>query len=630
MAEEQQFALERFEQLCYQRQHEEAARELIKLLRILDKSYGQLGLVGTSRSGTSWQEEQRDSHIITRLTSAMSALFSDPDFHVSVPGFHQFILLHRWIAMLFGASSFTNADHILHLLNLNGFDQPGNFEISQKNLLKFTMLYSGDSFISMQADMLWNANKKLAAALFLGLLSSRTVISEAAHKKKEVLLNWLPECLGELDDLSDIPLGYIHDVWMHCSYAMLANKHDIKRSINRLIRREMMNKGMTDREFGTEKNMIKGKPVVMVILEWFLSGHSIYRTHSTAARALREKYHLIGVSLSGMSDENSKKVFDEVYDIPHEQGLYKNVQRVMELVARFNPEIIYYPSVGMFLQTVVLINFRLAPIQMAALGHPATTHSEFIDYILVEEDYVGDPKCFSEKVAALPKDSLPYVPPHDDFTKIEPEIRSKPDVIKIAVAATAMKLNPDFLKTCRAIKESSKQPVEFHFLTGHAIGLGKVYIENFVNGILPGQYIYPHSNRDVYLQNMNRCDMFINPFPFGNTNGLVDTVRQALPGICLSGAEVLSHIDEGLFMRLGLPDWLVTHTVEEYIEASVRLVEDHGLRVQLSEQLKKQDPDEILFKGEPRNFLKSVSYLHENHEEIMRSDDNFLQLALLV
>lgn len=628
--EEKQFALERFEQLCYRRQHEEAARELIKLLRLLDSSYGQLGLVGASRSGASWHEEQRDSHIVTRLTSAMSALFSDPDFHVSLPGFHQFILLHRWTAILFGASSFANADHILNLLNLNGFNQPGNFQISPKDLLKFTMLYSGDSFISMQADILWNANKKLAAALFLGLLSSRIVISEAAHRKREVLLNWLPKRLQELDDLSAIPLGYIHDVWMHCSYAMLANKHDIKASINRLIRKEMMNKGMADRKFGKQKNRINGKPVVMVILEWFLSGHSIYRTHSTAARALREKYHLIGVSLSGMSDENSKKVFDEVYDIPHDQGLHKNVQQVMDLAVRFNPEIIYYPSVGMFLQTVVLINFRLAPVQMAALGHPATTHSEFIDYILVEEDYVGDPQCFSEKVAALPQDSLPYVPPHDDFTKIEPAIRNRPDVIKIAVAATAMKLNPEFLKACHAIKERSSQPVEFHFLTGHAIGLGKVYIENLVNGILPGQYIYPHSSRDIYLQNMNQCDIFINPFPFGNTNGLVDTVRQALPGICLSGDEVLSHIDEGLFTRLGLPGWMVTRTVEEYIKAGVKLAEDHELRVQLSKQLKKQDPDQILFKGEPCNFLKSVSYLHENHEDIMSSDNHFLRLSLLV
>ncbi len=241
---DKQFALDRFEKLCYERQHEEAARELIKLLSMLDGSYGALGMVGTSRSGSSWVEEQRDNHVLTRIGSALTTLFSDPDFHLSVPGFHQLILWHRWIAMIFGSSAFVNADHILNLLNLNGFNQLDNFRIGEKDLLKFTMLYSGDSTISMQADTLWNANKKLATGLFLGLLSSRITISPAAHKKKEVLLNWLPPKLDELDDLADIPFGYIHDVWMHCSYAMIPNKHDIKRSLNRLIRKEMYRQGM--------------------------------------------------------------------------------------------------------------------------------------------------------------------------------------------------------------------------------------------------------------------------------------------------------------------------------------------------------------------------------------------------
>ena len=27
-----------------------------------------------------------------------------------------------------------------------------------------------------------------------------------------------------------------------------------------------------------------------------------------------------------------------------------------------------------------------------------------------------------------------------------------------------------------------------------------------------------------------RCDLFLDPFPYGNTNGIVDTVSQGLPG----------------------------------------------------------------------------------------------------
>ena len=68
------------------------------------------------------------------------------------------------------------------------------------------------------------------------------------------------------------------------------------------------------------------------------------------------------------------------------------------------------PSIGMDLATIFVSNARFAPIQVIALGHPATTHSEFIEYVIVEDDYVGSESCFSETLLRLPKDALPYVP----------------------------------------------------------------------------------------------------------------------------------------------------------------------------------------------------------------------------
>lgn len=52
-------------------------------------------------------------------------------------------------------------------------------------------------------------------------------------------------------------------------------------------------------------------------------------------------------------------------------------------------------------------NTRLAPIQAVALGHPATTHSEFIDYVIVEDDYVGSEDCLAKPFYAYPK--MPYL-----------------------------------------------------------------------------------------------------------------------------------------------------------------------------------------------------------------------------
>ncbi|EJK2564877.1 hypothetical protein NK711_001178 [Salmonella enterica] len=50
----------------------------------------------------------------------------------------------------------------------------------------------------------------------------------------------IPERLAELDSLDFLPTAVLHDVYMHCSYADLAEKHRIKRSLNDLIRRSLL------------------------------------------------------------------------------------------------------------------------------------------------------------------------------------------------------------------------------------------------------------------------------------------------------------------------------------------------------------------------------------------------------
>lgn len=114
--------------------------------------------------------------------------------------------------------------------------------------------------------------------------------------------------------------------------------------------------------------------------------------------------------------------------------------------------------------------------------------------------------------------------------------------------------------------------------------------------------VYEHLSYPAYLQVINQCDLFINPFPFGNTNGIVDTVRQGLPGVCLSGSEVHEHIDEGLFRRLGLAEELITHNIAEYIAVTVRLINDTDWRNSLRQQLLAIQPDSVLFTGKPEQF----------------------------
>jgi hypothetical protein len=599
------FSLEKFESLAYSRNREMGMRELLALLHDLDEHYGNVGAQFSALPLQSVSERELNQHIWTRAAAAASCLLAD-DALFFAPEWRQNVLAHhRWLSTLFAATPFRNADHVMRALNLSEGDQKSNLhqlQIGEADLLKFCLLYSPESEVPLDLDALWKADKVLAAGLCLVLLSPRFLGSPSAHTKREKILPWLTQHLAQIDDIEQLPLGVLHDLYMHCSYADRADKHDIKKPINELIRRKLSLNGFKDLQptaAKRSKKPTKKKPVLMVVLEWFTSSHSIYRTHSLTMDAARGQFEVVALAYENCTDDITRKVFDDVVTIPRQSSLLDQIRFIQNEASQRNAKVLYMPSVGMFPLTMWLTNLRVAPLQMIALGHPATTHSHAIDYVVVEEDYVGSEACFSEKLLKLPKDGMPYRPSSSaEGLKVIVKPKPKPDVVLIAMCATTMKINPRFLNTCARIVKESKVPVHFQFLIGHAMGLSFPNLQRVVHQYLgPHVTVFPHQHYTAYMDVIAGCDMFINPFPFGNTNGIIDTISAGLVGICKTGPEVHEHIDEGLFRRLGLPDWLITTSEDDYVNAAVRMANNHEERLALRQAYSGADKVNVLFEG---------------------------------
>jgi hypothetical protein len=612
-SQDDSFSLEKFEYLCYARQQEPAARELVRLLVLIDRQYGQLAREFSLHISPAITQAELGQHMLTRATSAISALLSDPGFHISPNGFGQLINFQRWLAALFGASHFINADHILRSLNLGG-PQADVFEVTPPDLVKFCLLYSPESELPLDVGALWAQNKPLAAALFLALMSPRFLGTPAAHSKREALLNWLPDRLQELDSLEGLPVEVLHDVYMHCSYADLPQRHRIKGAINQLLLKKLQSEGLTDLQH-EGSGRTHGKPVMLVLLEWFNGGHSIYRTHSKTLEAARRHFHLVAMGYAANIDELGRAVFDEFIVLDQPADLIGCLRTLRETAQARQPRVFYMPSVGMFPITMFAANLRVAPLQVAALGHPATTHSPRIDYISVEEDFVGDPACFSEPLLRLPADGQPYRPTALPFAVPQLERRDH-HVVNVAIAATTMKLNPRFLTACQKIVELSAQApggsareVRLHFLIGQAQGLLYPQVLRLIQRYVPGAQVYPHQPYQQYLSIFNQCDMFLSPLPFGNTNGIIDAFTVGLPGVCKTGPEVFEHIDEGLFRRVGLPGWTIAATLDDYILAAVRMATNYAARSALYAQLADPHALQKLFEGRPESLGNALAAL---------------------
>ncbi|MCL2791425.1 MAG: FkbM family methyltransferase [Desulfobulbus sp.] len=609
------FPINEFEYHCYRREHETAGRHLVTLLERIDQHYGLMMDVDE------WAQSEQaldimDEHLTTRLASAITALVTDLEFTISDYGIGKLTHFQRWLSSLFAVTPFRNADHILRSFGIDPAAKNTLF-MRDGEVRKFQLFYLTDSEMRLDWDVFWGFDKVAAANLAISLLATRLMASPPAHQKREMLLRWLPARLDQID-WDQIPSGVLHDAYMHCSYADIASKHDLKKPINTIIRRKLGSLGLSD---VTRKAMTTagdkesgGKPVLLVVLEWFSKNHSIYRTHSQTMVAMRAKFHLIGMGYDGRVDEVGRELFHEY--IPLEgASVWDHVAHVREVSEARNAQVMYMPSVGMFPSTMILANLRIAPLQMMALGHPATTHGHAMDYVVVEEDYVGEESCFSEKLLQLPKDGMPYRPPAAMLQmKIERGLlppKASPDLVRVAVAATIIKLNPGFLRMCGQIVGEAKVPVEFHFLVGQASGLTFPQVRNIVHRLVgKTAVVHKHQNYDVYMQVIADCDLFLNPFPFGNTNGIVDTVWAGLMGVCKTGVEVHEHIDEGMFRRLHFPEWTIAQTHEDYKQAALRMINNGSERVELAAQLAgPQAIEKLIFEGRPQILGERIQAL---------------------
>lgn len=620
-----EFSLDQFETLVASRDYDAAHEALVVLINTFISNRSRLPGIDLAFADPTRPASEEAALTLQRIADAITVLLADPHFRLTDVQFNQLFSARHWLNMLFVASSYGSMDHILRAL-LAHSAQSNDPEEAKALIRKQIVLYTVESEYDIDLADLAQSEPVLATSLGMSVVGSAVVISPAAHAKRERMIEWLPRALESIDDLDELPGSAVCGAYMHCSYSDLPNRHAMKRGISQLVRRKLDSLGLLAHEAEPGRAVVQEtrgkrenrKPLMIVVLEWFNGGHSIYRTHSRTMLAARERFEVVAFGEEQHVDAAGREVFDRFIPFEHPEYVGEIVRQVQDFARENRPAVLYMPSVGMFPHTIFMTNVRVAPLQIAALGHPATMHAECIDYVSVEEDFVGDPMCFSEKLMRLPKDGQPYVP-SKLLTDITPSVPERGMYVNIAVTASAMKLNPRFLDACRQIIETAGVPVCFHFMTSWAEGLDIAYVRKLVESALPRSnvLVYGGLSYSTYLKVINVMDMFVSPFPFGNTNGIVDAFTLGLPGVNLCGREVFEHIDSGLFERAGMPAWLTAHSIDEYVRAAVRLATQHDEREALRRQMIEKKAVERIFEGRPeafgRNVLALVNAQAQNH-----------------
>ncbi|MBI2312540.1 MAG: hypothetical protein HYU77_08565 [Betaproteobacteria bacterium] len=598
-----QLSVAKFEQLVSSRQHGQALRYLIAILSACESGR----LFATDAMG-----EEKSLQFHTRLAAAAGSLLLEPDLSLSGKAYEQLAVLNRDLSQIFAASGFGSTGHLLPLIETPGGGAKGTaIDDRRRRFLAATTL---ESMPGKMAEFLERCSPELALPIVLGLLAARMVLTPAATEHRRQLLALGP--VIERGALTDALVPPLASAWMLCSYADAPGKHGIKVHLNRLVRRWLAEKGVADRDLPAPRS-VRQRPTLLVAAEQLVSTHAMYRCYASFIRQLGQKFRMVMMAGAADADDRAKSLFDEVIQVPDRL----DIGRIAALAGELEPDLIYFPSLGMRPWTVVMANLRLAPIQFFTLGHPATSQSSCIDYVLMGRDILGNPDCFSERIVLLQSPGSLYEMRHD-APGILPELRERPDPVRIAVPARGMKITAAFLDLCAEIEEKAKGSAEFHFFPNFR-GTLHCAISRQIRNRLPRAIAHPSKSYGEYIGNLNRCDLALSTFPFGNACSTIDALGQGIPVVSFQGPEPHSRTDLRIQRAMGLPEWLCARDAASFRDAALRLIGDHGLRLELSTALVEKNVDQTLFDEEhgrhPTDFVDTVWWLYEHHD-LIRND----------
>lgn len=486
-------------------------------------------------------------------------------------------------------------------------------------LVKMLLLWAPESRAAISPFDFFESVRGVVVAQALAAVATLDVCSEAVYRARNAAISLL--CSGRVGAGDLAPFVFqpaFVGAWFRCSYADHPGKHDIKIVLNAAIVQVLQASAATaPRPMPIDIARPAGdtRPLVVVPIEWaFGEIGAMYRCYAPVLRDMRRHFYTLGMGEKRSLAGAAVSLFDQYLcfeDVCPGDAI--NMNTVAEAIRGVKPDMVFYPSVGMARNVMLLANLRIAPVQSMTVGHPASSRSQQMDYVMVERGFVGDPAVFSERLVLLENGALSFdAPPVVDSGSAASV--DGDGYLEVAVPAVAHKLSWPFMAALRQVRERASRPVRFHFFTGFG-GASFLDVVRRILTILPGSVVYPSMEYATYREKVATCHVHAASFPFGGTNSLIDSLGHGLPVVALRGREVHECIDAEFLRRLGLDGELAADSVEEYVAILVHLVDDPEFLAAMRRKLLGADMESVLMRnGKPQEFSDAMLMLLQHRQ----------------
>ncbi len=292
----------------------------------------------------------------------------------------------------------------------------------------------------------------------------------------------------------------------------------------------------------------------------------------------RELFEVVLLPMDAVNNPISERIavaaqaMSDIYYHPMD-----NAGSALDYIRYQQPDILYYPELGMDATAYWLGLQRLAPLQVASWGHPITTGLASIDIFFSGEliEPGNAQQHYSERLVKLPGTGAITLSPKplDDYY-----IGFNPDIPKFALCQSPQKFDPaDDEIYIRIAKELGR--CEFWLPIMKGVNCEKLKDRMFnaftAAGLNPLDYLFyfPALPDMQFAALLRELDVYLDCPAFSGFTTAHIAIQQGIPIVTLEGEFMRQRLAAGLLRQIGITD-TIAHSRGEYVEIAVRLAKE--------------------------------------------------------
>ncbi|NDC54244.1 MAG: hypothetical protein EBZ74_08120, partial [Planctomycetia bacterium] len=510
------------------------------------------------RAVTYYAMDVPTTHALNGFVKQLLYFFSQEDFVLSDAYASRFIDLNGVIANAVAMSEFGSTDPYVRIL----LGQ-------QRNFTKLLALYNPRNRVKIDRRLLFATSPALATQWYFCFLEGyRNGCADTT-----TLENLREHVAYEDDRLIGIN-SFTHHAYFGATYIDHERDYLVKQRINRLFQSTPLCQRVV-------KNTPKSRTIGILTSMWFRR-QSVYRSQQPFIEALAKDHELVLVHLGHDRGDLDTSLFKEVrrYDAS------KNADDLSAIDPN-DFAMAYYPDIGMSIESIILANMRIAPIQVTNYGHPVSTFGSKIDYWIGGQETEAADRArehYSERLVLMPGCAQAPVPLEYQLTY--PKLPASPVIVDCTWSG--QKINSDHLHRLKRIAERAKSPVEFRFFPGGAIlGNGYIPLKRAIEGILGTERakVMPDLGFEHYMPALEMAHFAIDAHPFGGYNTAVDLITLRKPIVTLAGNRFYNLSTAYLLRKVGLDELIATNEAD-FLDLCVRMIDDAEFRDRMIRRIK--------------------------------------------